>query len=135
MKQGHCSKVTQLYAEIDGKKYSYGKERYWMYYKLKGMDVIYSFDKNEKLIYMSSLPMYEASTKLFGEMECENMEIEIQQANIYKDEKDAIMDKYSFGAFSGMIFNAHLQHPEIPVEELIKKAIEVRIAIRTYKVE
>lgn len=41
-----------------------------------------------------------------------------------------VNDKFSVGAFSGMIFNAQLQHTDMKVEELIDKALEVRIKMK-----
>jgi len=37
-----------------------------------------------------------------------------------------VNDKYSVGAFSGMIFNAVLAHPDLTIEEHLQKALEVR---------
>lgn len=36
------------------------------------------------------------------------------------------MDKFSVGAFSGMIYNAKLAHPTISIDALIKLSLDVR---------
>ena len=41
-----------------------------------------------------------------------------------------VADKFSIGAFSGMIYNASLTHKDITVEELIKRALAVRIKMQ-----
>ncbi len=35
----------------------------------------------------------------------------------------------SFGAFSGMIFNARVKQPNIPIRELVSQALEVKRTI------
>lgn len=39
-----------------------------------------------------------------------------------------VKDRYSVGAFSGMVFNAHLKH-SIPVEDLILTALRTRLTM------
>ena len=45
-----------------------------------------------------------------------------------------VNDKYSVGAFSGMIFNMYISHPDNTIPELIKQALVVRlVALRMAK--
>lgn len=48
-------------------------------------------------------------------------------------------DKFSIGAFSGMIYNAKLAHPELSIDHLIKLSLEVRSRVESlgigYKTE
>ena len=40
-----------------------------------------------------------------------------------------VNDKYSVGAFSGMIYNASVQNPDESIDKLIQKAIAVRLRL------
>lgn len=48
-----------------------------------------------------------------------------------KEQKDLlrtiVTDKYSVGAFAGMVFNASVVHPVVEIEDLISKALNVRL--------
>jgi len=39
-------------------------------------------------------------------------------------------DKYAIGAFSGMITNLQFNHPESTTEEILQKAVGVRLKIK-----
>ena len=51
-----------------------------------------------------------------------------------QDEKDLLAsimeDKYAVGAFSGMVFNAVISNKDMTTEEVLKKALEVRLELR-----
>lgn len=41
-----------------------------------------------------------------------------------------VMDKYSSGAFAGMVFNATIQKPDVNIEDLILAALQVRLTMK-----
>lgn len=43
--------------------------------------------------------------------------------------QEVVNDKYSVGAFSGMIYNASVQHPSADIDYLIQQAIKVRLRL------
>ena len=43
--------------------------------------------------------------------------------------QEVVNDKYSVGAFSGMIYNASVAHPNESIDRLIQKAIAVRLRL------
>jgi len=44
--------------------------------------------------------------------------------------KKIVEDKYAIGPFSGMIFNAKMQAPNVDTAEIIKTALNVRLKIK-----
>ena len=49
--------------------------------------------------------------------------------------KNIVGDKFSVGAFSGMITNLYYQQPSVEIDDLIKKALEVRLRIEELSFE
>jgi len=43
--------------------------------------------------------------------------------------RELVKDKYSVGSFSGMIFNRLVENPDETIDELIKRAIKVRLRL------
>jgi len=54
--------------------------------------------------------------------------VELTQKQKFKL-KNIVGDKFSVGAFCGMITNLHFQHSEFDTDTLIQKALEVRLRV------
>jgi len=55
------------------------------------------------------------------------MVLNIEQKTLLKQ---IVEDKFSVGAFSGMIFNAKMTAPNVEIEELVKTALNVRLKLQ-----
>jgi hypothetical protein len=53
--------------------------------------------------------------------------IDMLTAKEKQELKNIMDDKFSRGAFLGMVFNASVSHPDETVPELIKRALSVRL--------
>jgi hypothetical protein len=54
------------------------------------------------------------------------MVLNIEQKELLKQ---IVNDKFSVGAFSGMIFNTKITMPQVEVEDLVKTALNVRLKL------
>jgi len=59
---------------------------------------------------------------------------DIRLVELTKEEKDLLKeivnDKYSVGAFCGMIFNTYISEKDITIPELIKQALVTRLVAK-----
>lgn len=44
--------------------------------------------------------------------------------------KNIVANNISFGAFTGMVYNASLEHPTKSIEELTQKALQIKVIVR-----